>query len=69
MSLAVDIAAYGRMSLPACIRKRLGLENGGAVLIEMLREATDLMTVIPILPDANQRGRDTLESPLSRYRT
>lgn len=34
MTIQVNITANGRMSLPADIRKRLGLNGGGAVYLE-----------------------------------
>lgn len=45
MSLQVNITPNGRMSLPAGIRKRLGLEGGGAVLIEETSDGVVLRTV------------------------
>lgn len=45
MTMQVNITANGRMSLPAGIRKRLGLEEGGAVLIEETADGIVLRTV------------------------
>jgi len=45
MTLQVNITANGRMSLPVGIRKRLGLEKGGAVLIEETLDGVVLRTV------------------------
>ena len=45
MTLQVMITANGRMSLPAAIRKRLGLEGGGAVLVEETADGVVLRTV------------------------
>ena len=45
MPQQVNITANGRMSLPAGIRKRLGLEGGGAVLIEETADGVVLRTV------------------------
>lgn len=45
MRLQVNITANGRMSLPAGIRKRLGLEGGGAILIEETADGVVLRTV------------------------
>lgn len=39
------ITSNGRMSLPAPIRKRLGLEGGGAVLVEETADGVILRTV------------------------
>lgn len=45
MTLQVMITPNGRMSLPAAIRKRLGLEGGGAVLVEETADGVVLRTV------------------------
>ncbi|WP_294320600.1 AbrB/MazE/SpoVT family DNA-binding domain-containing protein [uncultured Sphingomonas sp.] len=45
MTLQVNITPNGRMSLPADIRKRLGLEGGGAVLLEETADGVVLRTV------------------------
>lgn len=45
MTLQVVITPNGRMSLPAAIRKRLGLEGGGAVLVEETADGVVLRTV------------------------
>lgn len=45
MTLQVNITANGRMSLPVAIRKRLGLEGGGAVLVEETADGVVLRTV------------------------
>lgn len=45
MTLQVNITPNGRMSLPADIRKRLGLMGGGAVLIEETDDGVILRTV------------------------
>lgn len=44
MSIQVLIAANGRMSLPADLRKRLGLSDGGAVFIEETQDGLVLRT-------------------------
>jgi AbrB family looped-hinge helix DNA binding protein len=45
VTIQVNITPNGRMSLPAVIRKRLGLESGGAVLIEETADGVILRTV------------------------
>lgn len=45
MMLQVNITPNGRMSLPIGIRKRLGLEGGGAVLVEETADGVVLRTV------------------------
>ena len=45
MSVRVAITPNGRMSLPADIRKRLGLAAGGALLVEETPDGIVLRTV------------------------
>jgi AbrB family looped-hinge helix DNA binding protein len=45
MTVQVNITPNGRMSLPIDIRKRLGLERGGAVLVEETTDGVVLRTV------------------------
>lgn len=45
MTVQINIMPNGRMSLPIDIRKRLGLENGGAVLVEETDSGLMLRTV------------------------
>ncbi len=45
VTLHVNITPTGRMSLPVAIRKRLGLEGGGSVLLEETDEGVVLRTV------------------------
>ena len=45
MTIQVNIAANGRMILPADIRKRLGLADGGALLVEETADGLLLRTV------------------------
>lgn len=52
MPLQVSIAANGRMSLPADLRKRLGLSNGGAVFVEETIEGIMLRTAAQIVAHA-----------------
>jgi AbrB family looped-hinge helix DNA binding protein len=44
MTVQVNITPNGRMSLPADVRKRLGLANGGAVFIEETEDGVVLRT-------------------------
>ena len=44
MSVQVNITPNGRMSLPADIRKRLGLSEGGQVFIEETEDGVILRT-------------------------
>lgn len=45
MTFHVNITPNGRLSLPAELRKRLGLAGGGALLIEETNEGLILRTV------------------------
>lgn len=45
MAVQVTITPNGRMSLPADIRKRLGLAGGGALLVEETSDGVILRTV------------------------
>jgi AbrB family looped-hinge helix DNA binding protein len=45
MTISVSIAANGRLSLPADIRKRLGVANGGKLLLEETESGLVLRTV------------------------
>ncbi|MBV1692689.1 AbrB/MazE/SpoVT family DNA-binding domain-containing protein [Novosphingobium sp. G106] len=44
MTVQVNITPNGRMSLPADIRKRLGLADGGAVFLEETTDGVMLRT-------------------------
>lgn len=52
MTLQVSITASGRMSLPADVRKRLGLAQGGMVYVEETEEGVMLRTVPQIVAHA-----------------
>jgi len=45
MTVQVTITPNGRMSLPADIRKRLGLAGGGALLVEETEDGVILRTI------------------------
>lgn len=44
MTLQINITANGRMSLPADVRKRLGLTGGGAVYLDETDDGVVLRT-------------------------
>ena len=44
MTLQINITANGRMSLPADVRKRLGLTGGGAVYLDETEDGVVLRT-------------------------
>ncbi len=62
MTLQVNITANGRMSLPAAIRKRLGLEGGGAVLLEETDEGVVLGSVARIRLSRAGRSRRLVQA-------
>jgi looped-hinge helix DNA binding domain, AbrB family len=45
MTIQVNITSNGRMSLPADLRKRLGLSGGGTLLVEETPDGVILRTV------------------------
>ncbi len=57
MTVQVNIAANGRLSLPADIRKRLGLSGGGSVLIEETKNGVILRTVAQSVAQAQALAR------------
>jgi AbrB family looped-hinge helix DNA binding protein len=63
MTLRVNITPNGRMSLPIGIRKRLGLEGGGAVLVEETPEGVILRTVDQAVVKAQAIAKRYAEHP------
>lgn len=57
MTIQVTIAPNGRMSLPADLRRRLGLSGGGAVLVEELPDGIVLRTVAQAIAHAQALAR------------
>lgn len=57
MTVQVTITPNGRMSLPADIRKRLGLSSGGALLVEELPDGIVLRTVAQSISHAQALAR------------
>ena len=55
MTVQVNITSNGRMSLPADIRKRLGLQDGGQVLVEETEDGVILRTVDRAVARAGDR--------------
>ena len=45
MGIEIKVAANGRMVLPADVRRRLGLENGGKLILNEGEFAVELMTI------------------------
>jgi AbrB family looped-hinge helix DNA binding protein len=58
MTVQVTITANGRMSLPADLRKRLGLAGGGALLIEETPDGIVLRTVAQSIAHAQALARE-----------
>jgi AbrB family looped-hinge helix DNA binding protein len=52
MTIQVSITPSGRMSLPADIRKRLGLSDGGQVLLEETENGVVLRTAAQAIAHA-----------------
>lgn len=63
MSYQVKITPNGRMSLPADLRKRLGLSAGGALLIEERADGIVLRTVAQSIAHAQALARPYLDRP------
>lgn len=57
MSIQVNITANGRMSLPADIRKRLGLTGGGAVYLDETEDGVVLRTAAQAVARAQALAR------------
>lgn len=57
MAVQVTITPNGRMSLPADIRKRLGLADGGALLVEETEDGVILRTVAQSIAHAQGLAR------------
>lgn len=57
MTVQISITPNGRMSLPADIRKRLGVAGGGALLIEETPDGLVLRTVAQSIAHAQALAR------------
>jgi AbrB family looped-hinge helix DNA binding protein len=57
MTIQVSITPNGRMSLPADIRKRLGVAGGGALLIDETPDGVILRTVAQSIAHAQAIAR------------
>lgn len=57
MTIQVNITPEGRMSLPAQVRKRLGISGGGAVLIEETEDGIMLRSVAQAVARAQALSR------------
>lgn len=57
MTVQVNITANGRMSLPADIRKRLGLTDGGAVYIDETPDGVILRTAAQAVARAQELAK------------
>ena len=63
MSVQMNITANGRMVLPAGVRKRLGLQGGGAVLLEETADGVILRTVAQAVARAQDLARKYADHP------
>jgi AbrB family looped-hinge helix DNA binding protein len=57
MTVHIPVAANGRISLPADIRKRLGVAAGGALLLEETGDGVVLRTVDQSIRHAQKMSR------------
>ena len=62
MAVQVTITPHGRMSLPADIRKRLGLAGGGALLVEETSDGVILRTVAQSIAHAQAFAKKYAEA-------
>ena len=60
VTIQVNITPNGRMSLPAEVRKRLGLSGGGSVLIEETEDGVILRTVAQAVSHAQTISRQLI---------
>lgn len=75
MTIQVNITPQGRMSLPADLRKRLGLVEGGAVFLEETEDGIILRTAAQAVTHAqaiarrfNNGGKDVSVSGFLAHR-
>ncbi len=57
MTVHISVAANGRLSLPADVRKRLGIARGGALLLEETSDGVILRTVAQSIEYAQKLSR------------
>jgi AbrB family looped-hinge helix DNA binding protein len=66
MTIQINITANGRMSLPADIRKRLGLSGGGAIYLDETADGVVLRTAAQAVASAQALAkRYTGDNPAS----
>jgi AbrB family looped-hinge helix DNA binding protein len=64
MTMQINITANGRMSLPADVRKRLGLIGGGAVYLDETEDGVILRTAAQAVAKAQALARQyTADNP------
>jgi AbrB family looped-hinge helix DNA binding protein len=64
MTVQISVTPNGRMSLPADIRKRLGLADGGALLVEETPNDVILRTIAQSIAHAQTLARKyTFDKP------
>jgi AbrB family looped-hinge helix DNA binding protein len=57
MTVQIMVTTNGRMSLPADIRKRLGLADGGALVVEEMPNGVILRTIAQSIAHAQALAR------------
>ncbi len=65
MTIQVNITASGRMSLPADLRKRLGVSSGGALIVEETSDGVILRTVAQSIAHAREIARKYANAELT----
>jgi len=63
MTIQVNVTPTGRMSLPADVRKRLGLADGGSVFLEETEDGVVLRTAAQAVARAQALAKRFKENP------
>jgi AbrB family looped-hinge helix DNA binding protein len=58
-SVRVQVSESGRLSLPADMRRELGLEKGGVVNVEMVDGKLQILTLRQVVDRIQQLARDS----------
>jgi AbrB family looped-hinge helix DNA binding protein len=61
----IKVSPTGRLSLPADLRREVGLERGGTVVVELKGGAIELRTLGGVLAEARERARKLAGKKLS----
>jgi bifunctional DNA-binding transcriptional regulator/antitoxin component of YhaV-PrlF toxin-antitoxin module len=57
---SVTVSATGRLSLPLALRRMVGLERGGRVVVEVKNGTIRLRTIDEVMAQARKRTRELL---------